>query len=198
VGGDRDIPVDVRVISATHRDLRAMVNAGTFREDLFFRLVVFPIELPPLRTRVGDLPLLIGHFLRHYATSMGLAVPEVSTTALQTLARHPWPGNVRELQNTIQFSLLASRGDEVRPEHLPPSVSLANGADASAPDDPDVVRLRDGATGDLRSYDDIERDVFRKARELNGGNMTRTAQALGVGRATLYRKLSPSPVPGPA
>ncbi len=191
VGGDREIPVDVRVISATHRDLRAMVAAGEFREDLFFRLVVYPIALPALRARTGDIPLLVGHFLRHYARRMGLAVPEVTGEALQHLARYRWPGNVRELQNAVQFALLASRGAAVGPEHLPPAILDGAGPDGPR-DDPDVVTLRDPATGDVRPFAAIEQDVLRKVRDLEGGNMTRTARALQIGRATLYRKLHPA------
>jgi DNA-binding NtrC family response regulator len=189
VAGDREFHVDVQVVSATHRDLRSMVAEGRFREDLYFRLVVYPIDLPSLRERVGDIPLLVGHFLRHYAKGMGLAVPEVTEAALRRLTRYPWPGNVRELQNVIQFALLASRGEPIEPSHLPANLGDAGQAGQVA-DDPDVVNLRDAVTGELRTFDDLELEIYHKARNLTGGNMSRTAQLLGIGRATLYRKLN--------
>jgi DNA-binding NtrC family response regulator len=192
VGGDREIPVSVRVISATHRDLRSMVDNGEFREDLYFRLVVYPIDLPPLRERFGDIPLLTGHFLRQFAKSMGLAVPDVTDNALRALSTHGWPGNVRELQNAIQYALLASRGNAIEIEHLPPSVSARGGPVASAAANPDVVHLRDPISGNVRTFAEIEHDVLRKARDLAGGNVSRTAQLLELGRATIYRKLGPA------
>ncbi len=189
VAGDREIHVDVQVVSATHRDLREMVAEGRFREDLFFRLVVYPIDLPPLRERVGDIPMLVGHFLRLYAKGMGLAVPEVAESTLRLLTRHLWPGNVRELQNVVQYALLASRGEPIEPSHLPGNVGGGT-PPGQVVDDPDVITLRDPVTGELRTFDDLELEIYTKARSLTGGNMSRTAQLLGVGRATLYRKLN--------
>ncbi len=188
VGGERDLPVDVRVISATHRDLQAMVAAGAFREDLFFRLVVYPIALPPLRERADDVPLLVGHFLREHAQTAGLAVPEISDAALRALASHSWPGNVRELQNAVQFALLAAQGGAIEPEHLPAGCR-EDASGAGALDDGDAVRLHDAATGQLRPFADLEQEILVKSLAHESGNMTRTAQRLGIGRATLYRKL---------
>jgi DNA-binding NtrC family response regulator len=122
VGGTGEIPIDVRIVCATHRDLRAEVEAGRFREDLYFRLVVYPIHLPPLRDRVEDIPTLVGHFLRSLSKDVGRDVQSISAEALEALGRHLWPGNVRELQNVVHRSLLACRGDEITLSDLPPDI----------------------------------------------------------------------------
>ncbi|HET8772470.1 MAG TPA: sigma 54-interacting transcriptional regulator [Thermoanaerobaculia bacterium] len=109
-GGGRAIPVDVRVIAATNQDLDEMVRQRTFRADLFYRLNVFPIRLPPLRERTGDIPLLAAHFVRRFAERQGKRIDEVPDPLLETLERHPWPGNVRELQNVIERAVIATTG----------------------------------------------------------------------------------------
>jgi formate hydrogenlyase transcriptional activator len=111
VGGERPIPVDVRVIAATNRDLEAAVADGEFRQDLFYRLHVFPIEAPPLRERKGDIPLLVEYFVRHYANRAGKNIRSIDTRALDLLQRYDWPGNVRELQNVIERSVILSAGE---------------------------------------------------------------------------------------
>jgi two-component system response regulator AtoC len=120
---------------------------------------------------------------------MGLAQPDITQKALRTLSSYSWPGNVRELQNAVQFALLACRGEPIDIQDLPVTVVGAPGQDRLASSDPDRVDLRDPLTGDLRTLQDIEREVLAKARDLTGGNMSRTAQLLGIGRATLYRKI---------
>src|SRR3954467_3223105 len=122
VGGSSEIPIDVRIVCATHRDLRAEVEAGRFREDLYFRLVVYPIHLPALRERVEDIPLLVGHFLRTLTSDVGRQIHRISPDVVEAMARHRWPGNVRELQNVVHRSLLACRGDEITLSDLPPDI----------------------------------------------------------------------------
>lgn len=188
VGGNREIPVDVRIISATNRNLRKMVEEGTFREDLYFRLVVFPITIPPLRERVGDVPLLLGHFLRHYSAEVGLAVPEVTEEALTCLAAYVWPGNIRQLQNVVQFALLSSIGEPLEVKHLPEEI--AESAEFAQPlSRRDAVDLFDPVTGKVKRFQELEKEIFLKVRALADGNITQAAQMLGVGRATIYRKL---------
>src|SRR5579864_908473 len=111
VGGSGAIPVDVRVIAATHRDLSAAVNAGHFRSDLFFRLNVFPIHAPPLRERREDIPDLVRHFLHHYSRRMGKPVTDVSPAALSLLTQYHWPGNVRELENIVERAMIVADGN---------------------------------------------------------------------------------------
>ncbi len=194
VGGSSESPIDVRIVCATHRDLRAEVEAGRFREDLYFRLVVYPIHLPALRDRIEDIPTLVGHFLRSLSADVGRDVHSISPEALEALARHPWPGNVRELQNVIHRSLLACRSDEVTLADLPPDIrELAlpvilpslhlNGSNGAArhrePSEEDVVPLRE-----------LERRAIQRALRATQGSVGRAAKLLGIGRATLYRRIA--------
>jgi len=189
VGGNQEIPVDVRIVCATHRDLRGEVDAGRFREDLYFRLVVYPIRLPPLRERVEDIPLLIVHFLEKLRARAPHGVRGLSAEALDALARHAWPGNVRELENVIHRSVLACRHDEIALADLPPDLRSLPAAAADATpressedllgDDDEVVPLRE-----------LEQRAIRKALRLTRGSVGRAAKLLGIGRATLYRRLA--------
>ncbi len=189
VGASSTVPVNVRVISATNQDLKAMMSAGEFREDLFYRLVVFLIVVPPLRSRPEDVPLLIGHFLGRYCEEMQLPLPRVSDDAMSCFLNYTWPGNVRELQNVVQVTILASQGDEIRPEHLPAAIletptyprAMPNGSG-------NTIQLIDPLTGRIKSLDQIELEVFLRVREIAAGSVTRTAEMLGVGRATIYRR----------
>lgn len=188
VGSSGEIEIDVRVLSATHRDLKAMMAAGEFREDLYYRLVVFPIQVPPLRDRRGDIPLLAGHYLRLYSGKVGATTGQLSDEALACLIHHDWPGNVRELQNTIQFALLAARGGDIRAEHLPAHVAQAARGLVAGGSGP-TLELLDPATGRVKPFERLEYEIFLRARAFCEGNVTRAAEALGVGRATIYRRL---------
>jgi DNA-binding NtrC family response regulator len=180
VGGTKVIDLDVRVISASNRDLGQLVADGSFRQDLFYRLVVFPIELPPLRQRKEDIPPLVEHFLAKYAGDAGQRMDRVLPAALDRLTAHDWPGNVRELENVIHRSLLVATGAELTPEDLPSE--LRGPAGTAAP--PGVT-----ATGEPRSLEELEREAIRHALEHFGGNLSDVARQLGIGRSTLYRKL---------
>jgi len=187
VGGSQEIPVDVRIVCATHRDLRGEVDAGRFREDLYFRLVVYPIQLPSLRNRVEDIPALVTHFLDKLRVRTAHGVRGLSAEALDALARHAWPGNVRELENVIHRSVLACRGQEIGLADLPPdlrSVSSPGASERQVGDDllgdeDEVVTLRE-----------LEQRAIRKALKLTRGSVGRAAKLLGIGRATLYRRLA--------
>jgi DNA-binding NtrC family response regulator len=193
VGGTGEIPIDVRIVCATHRDLRAEVEAGRFREDLYFRLVVYPVHLPPLRDRLEDIPTLVGHFLRSLSKDVGREVNSISPEALEALGRHHWPGNVRELQNVVHRSLLASRSDEITLADLPPDirelvlpailpaihVNGANGNRYQEPSEEDIVPLRE-----------LERRAIQRALRATHGSVGRAAKLLGIGRATLYRRIA--------
>ncbi|MCP4546412.1 MAG: sigma-54-dependent Fis family transcriptional regulator [bacterium] len=188
VGGEEEVDVDLRVISATNRDLNGMVKEGTFREDLFYRLVVYPLEIPPLRERKSDIPLLLGHYLRRYSEEIGIPLPEITDDVLRRLVAYEWPGNVREIQNVVQFALLASQGEPIETIHMPPTIPQGAISD-SVSEDGEMLNLIDPLTGLMKSFDRIEMEVFLRARELANGNMTRAAEMLGVGRATLYRRM---------
>ncbi len=188
VGSEQEIDVNVRVISATNRNLAAMVKEGTFREDLYYRLVVYPLEVPALRDRRPDIPLLLGHYFRKYSDEIGVSLPEMTDDALRVLVDYDWPGNVREIQNVVQFVLLACQGEPIELEHLPPSIPRKESG-PQGEKDLETLKLIDPLTGTMKPFDRIEMEVFLRARELTGGNMTRAAEMLGVGRATLYRRM---------
>ena len=173
VGGERSIEVKVRVISATNRDLKEEVRKGNFRDDLYYRLNVIPLRLPPLRERKNDIPLLVEHFLREAGKSSGSAPVKVSRKAMALLMDYRWPGNVRELQNAVQFAIVRCSGKEAGPEDLPLEI-----VEAAAP-----LQKR----GPARKLDIAG---VKAALAETGGNKARAARNLGVGRATLYRFLS--------
>ena len=178
VGGTTSIPIDIRVITATNRDLEHSVNVGKFREDLFYRIAAFPITIPPLRERREDIPLLAKHFLDKYATQAGKSISDISTLALQLLLQYDWPGNVRELENAIARAVLLETTGVLQAGNLPSQLSpvIALESDPSTP--MAILPLAE-----------IERQTLIYALEATGNNMTQAAQALGIGRVTLYRKL---------
>jgi PAS domain S-box-containing protein len=175
VGGEASVHVDVRVVSATNSDLRERVSAGTFRSDLFFRLCVVPLHLPPLRQRGADIILLAEAYLATLSEEAGLAAPVLSDSAKRALLDWRWPGNVRELINTLRFALVRSGGRTIELEDLPPNIG------ATRVHRPTTTRGRKRKL----SFDAVER-ALRRA----GGNKSQAAKALGVGRGTLYRYLS--------
>ena len=184
VGSRSERHVDVRVIAATHRDLEAMVKEKAFREDLFYRLSVVPVHVPPLRERREDIPLLIHHFLEIKAAKLGCAVPEVSPDAVALAMRHPFPGNVRELENAVEYALVtASEAKTLRAEHWPERMQRS--AETAAP----VVSFAPGA-----SLDDavaaLERDWIQKALRDSEGNISQAARLLGLSRQGLHNKLA--------
>ena len=177
VGGTETIRVDVRLITATNRDLEGLVAEGTFREDLYYRLNVVPLRMPPLRERGEDIPILAAHFLRLFAERWSKPVPEVTPEALALLCRYAWPGNVRELQHVAESMLVFSRGDPIAVHDLPPAIR----GDDRAPDSAD----RHSGTA-LR---DLERQAITQTLVATGGNRRKTAEILGIGLKTLYRKI---------
>ena len=194
VGSRRPTKVDVRIISATNRDLAQQVKEGRFREDLYYRLNVFPIEMPSLRERREDLPALVEHFLRRFNAEEGKSVPGVSPEALQMLMSYDWPGNVRQLENAVFRAIVLSDSGVLRPEDFPqitgvssplPGVALA-GRPANDVEPP--VTITD-SSGDLRTLDAIERDLIQFAIDHYSGHMSEVARRLGIGRSTLYRKV---------
>jgi DNA-binding NtrC family response regulator len=185
VGGSSEIRVDVRIIAATHRDLMAEVKVGRFREDLYYRLAVYPIQVPPLRERVSDIPLLADHVCKKLGGAARAPGCRFSEEALQALMRYRWPGNVRELENVIQRALLSCDGARIELAHLPAELSAlvlpslpATPVPTAGPCPGAVVPLRE-----------LERREILKALTVTNGSVTKAAKLLGLGRATLYRRL---------
>jgi len=188
VGGSGAIPVDLRVVSATHRDLAAMVETNRFRMDLFYRLNVVRIEIPPLRERLDDVPLLVQHFLDKQRRS-GVVVDGVADDALARLMEHDWPGNVRELENVIESALALAKGPWLRAADLPMGrnrrvlpLAVARAAAPEGAGTPALAALP-------LSLDAYERSALERALLESGGNATDAARRLGIGRSTFYRKL---------
>ena len=191
VGGTERVTVDVRFLSATNSDLEARVSSGAFREDLFFRLNVVRIEIPPLRDRRDDIPHLIAHFIQQWGAE------GISQEALEILKNYPWPGNVRELRNAIERGVVLSRKRTILPEHLPEPVlrprSKASGMDGRVAEVVDDIALAPDAprTGLHRLVEEKwERALLHRALEMTGGNQVRAARLLGINRLTLRKKIA--------
>jgi DNA-binding NtrC family response regulator len=187
VGGNVDITVDVRVVAATHRDLKRAVADGRFREDLYYRLNVVPIDLPPLRDRPEDVLPLAEHFIARFCRELGRVPARLDPTALEVLRGYAWPGNVRELRNVMERVVLLEADDVILSEHLPAEIvhpaaraGVATGAPAPAETFP---------VGIVRPLADVEKLAIVHALKVCGGNKTRAAQALGISRQTLRTKL---------
>jgi transcriptional regulator with PAS, ATPase and Fis domain len=181
VGSEETIEVDIRVIAATNRNLRDAVLQGKFREDLYFRLNVVDITLPPLSERTGDIPLLASRFLKEYSEKNGRQIEGMTPDALNILEAYAWPGNVRELRNTIEKMVVLSRSERLTARDVP-----ANIRDAVKSDTGVTLRTPVLASGSLA---ETERRKIMAVLEKNGGNRTRAAEELGISRRTLHRKL---------
>jgi len=184
VGGNRFIEVDVRVISATHRNLTAMVKEGDFREDLYYRLNVISLPLPPLRDRAGDIPLLAYHFFRRYAAQSGKDLKGIAPETLELLEQYPWPGNVRELQNVMERAVVLAEGETVSPADLPASLRLPQKAPAAAV--AEHLTLKDAKQQWVEA---LERDYLIVLLQKHQGNISQAAKTAGVDRKTIHRLL---------
>jgi two-component system NtrC family response regulator len=179
LGGNQTIPADVRIIAATNRDLEARVREGAFREDLFYRLNVVVLSIPPLRERKEDIPFLIDHFLQRFATENGKRIEGISREARDLLLKYAYPGNVRELENIIERAVVISRESVISVEDLP----FGGGA-------PEVREDSDREGGVLRdSVEDLERRLILEAMEKAGDHQTRAAEILGISERMLRYKL---------
>jgi DNA-binding NtrC family response regulator len=210
VGSKRPVKVDVRIISATNRDLALAVKEGRFREDLYYRLNVYPVEAPSLAQRREDVPALVEHFIRHFNVEEGKRVVSATPETLVMLEAFDWPGNVRQLENAVYRAIVLCDGPYLQPHDFPaisgiaapaPDAAPAHAAAAmSAPSASDTplaalpalpdapVRILD-EKGHLRTLEEIERDLIQHAIEVYAGHMSEVARRLGIGRSTLYRKV---------
>jgi two-component system response regulator HydG len=178
LGGKVELEVDVRVLCATNRDLKSEIKAQRFREDLFFRLNVFQVALPPLRERREDVPILVQHFIEKFNSESGKRVQGVHPDALEVLRNYEWPGNIRELKNAIERAVILCDGELILRDQLPPDMA-GRGPDKQA------FRLPYGLT-----LDAVEKEYILGSLQRNGGNKARTAEILGVSEKTLYNKLN--------
>ncbi|MFZ5812841.1 MAG: sigma-54-dependent transcriptional regulator [Thermodesulfobacteriota bacterium] len=185
VGGDRPIGVDVRIVAATNRDLKREVEEGRFREDLYYRLNVLVLSVPPLRDRRGDIPLLARHFLEKFARKNRKDIKEFSHGALEALVRYDWPGNVRELENAVERGVILAAGGYLTERELPPGVATILAAQ------PSPAAGQGTAVPDLagQPLEDIEQRAILATLKETGGNKSEAARLLGITRATLHKKL---------
>jgi DNA-binding NtrC family response regulator len=214
VGAKKPIRVNFRLISATNRDMIRLVKDGKFREDLYYRLNVFPISVPPLRDRIEDVPELARHFLARFAAEEGRRVTSISGQALDLLTRYSWPGNVRQLENAMfravvlsdgyeltinEFPQIAAQLEGFRSANVAPPARAASqpvmlGAERTVPQ---TIAIGNGVLGiqaitdqgEIRPLEDVEADMIRLALGRYRGHMTEVARRLGIGRSTLYRKM---------
>ncbi len=177
LGGSAEISVDVRVLAATNRNLEAAIRDSRFREDLYYRLNVFAIELPPLSEHSEDIPALVEHFMRELEVPAGKTVSGVDAEALEGLKGFRWPGNVRQLRNVIERALIVTKGPLIGAADLPPDLKRAGTGS-------DVLEIKLGA-----SLDEVERNLIKRTVEFAGGNKSRAAEILGVSLKTLYNRL---------
>jgi DNA-binding NtrC family response regulator len=191
VGGVKTTRVQVRLIAATSRDLTREIAAGRFREDLFYRLNVVPIHLPPLRQRREDIPLLVEHFRQKYNARLRKNVEKIEDEALACLLAYPWPGNIRELENVLERTILFSEGPRIRTDDLPASLRKPADAPAAAESQPTAPSgppgpLKEIVKGQVQA---LERDLIVRGLEVTGGNVTRTAKLLKISRKSLQMKM---------
>lgn len=214
VGAGKAVPVNVRVISATHRNLEDSVRQGLFRDDLYFRLNVFKIGLPPLRARQEDIPALAAHFINRFSASENTRVNQISDEALALLKNYNWVGNVRELENTLHRATVLCEGEVIRPDDVIFENAGATIPSGTTPQATDIspITANDQASsfhqeeishamlspytvsllnddGTFRSMDDLEQDAMHHAIDYHNGNITRAAKSLGIAKSTFYRKM---------
>ncbi|MCG5244997.1 sigma-54-dependent transcriptional regulator [Methylorubrum extorquens] len=213
VGGKRAVRVDIRLISATNRSLLDLVKQGKFREDLYYRLNVFPMTLPPLRARREDIPDLVRSFCARFAAEEGKRLRGITAEAMALLSRYPWPGNVRQLENALFRAVVLADGDELTVAEFPQIAAQVEGFDVRIPPlptqaplpagglepvreivrvevrDPHAMSLVVEDTGDMKTMEAVEAEVIRFALQFYRGRMSEVSRRLGIGRSTLYRKL---------
>jgi DNA-binding NtrC family response regulator len=181
VGGNREKAVDVRVLAATHADLEAQVREGRFRQDLFFRLAGFPVQVPPLRERREDIPLLAQHFVEMFAIEMGVTPPSITPDSLALLTDYAYPGNVRELKNGIERALIESGGKDIQKQHLHLSADVATPTASSSTPSFDDLPL---------NLERAEWTLMQRALAQTKGNVAKAARLLGINRTKIYRRMA--------
>ena len=201
LGGNKKISVDLRIISATNRKLEQDVASGKFREDLYYRLVVYPITMPGLRERKEDIPLLVNHFLKKYKNEMPKIITTVSSLVMEALMRYDWQGNVRQLENVIYRAMVATRSETIEIENLPPeiqkhsahgSIIQDNSLNPPTPSEGTAVFATSRSQTPVTTaatIQEMEKNALVEALKIAGGNVEQVAKSLGISRATCYRKI---------
>jgi DNA-binding NtrC family response regulator len=207
VGGRKSVRVDIRLISATNKSLLDLVKQGRFREDLYYRLNVFPMTLPPLRARREDVPDLVRSFITRFAAEEGKRLRGITAEAMALVMRYDWPGNVRQLENALFRAVVLADGDELTVAEFPQIAAQVDGFDVRIPPAPSLseagpvreivrVEVRDphamtlvDEAGEVRKLEALEADIIRFALQHYRGHMSEVSRRLGIGRSTLYRKL---------
>ena len=184
VGDNQKIQVDTRVICATNKNLESLIKEGSFREDLYYRIAVFPIEVPALRDRVEDLPLLCTHFLKKYQEDIGKEILSVSDEAMQILQNYSWPGNIRQLENILHQAMIVTSYDTIDADCLPEGV-----CDPSTPAIENISEKTSNDSTTLTPFHDVVKQTLKQALEQTDGNIPGAAKALGISRSTFYRML---------
>jgi DNA-binding NtrC family response regulator len=189
VGGNKTIKVNVRIISATNKKLEDEVDKGNFRKDLYYRINVYPIDLPPLRERKDDIPILVGHFIKKLSMKDSKKIKRITPEALKLLEEYPWPGNIRELENVLERAVISSQNDNLRIEDFP----ILSEKKVEYESEPKIEKKPNNDfidfDRDILPMEDVEKNYLKYALKLSGGNISKTAKKLKIGRATLYRKL---------
>jgi len=186
VGGIKDITIDVRVIAATNRNLLDNISSGTFREDLYYRINVFPIHIPPLRERTDDISIIAAFFLDTFSRSFGRDFKELSPEAVRLMERYRWPGNIRELRNVIERICIMKSGPALLPEHLPQEIRGISAPAAQSFAPTAVLPIENGLDDAVMNF---EKNIIRQALEKTGGNVLQTASMLKIPRGTLRYKM---------
>ena len=176
VGGEETVETDVRVIAATNRNLEEEITKGNFREDLYYRLNVVHIHVPPLRERKDDIPLMVSSFLKEFAKENGKNITSIDSRARSALYKYDWPGNIRQLRNCMESAVVMCAGDTLTLDDFPPTISQNTAQD--------FVQIPNGIT-----LEEAEKIYIQESLAVNQGNKSKTAEVLGIGRKTLHRKL---------
>ncbi|MBT5765079.1 MAG: sigma-54-dependent Fis family transcriptional regulator, partial [Nitrospina sp.] len=184
VGDTKKIHVDTRVICATNKDIKTLIAKETFREDLYYRLAVFPIEVPALRDRPEDIPLLCTHFLKKHQEDIGKEILSVSDEAMQVLQEYSWPGNIRQLENTLCRAMIVTSYDTIDTDCLPEGVF-----DSSTPADEQINQKTSNDSTNLTPYHEVVKQTLKQALQQTDGHIPDAAKALGISRSTFYRML---------
>jgi DNA-binding NtrC family response regulator len=193
IGGVKSIKVDIRVIAATNQDLETLVRQGNFREDLYYRLNVIPIRVPPLRDRVSDIPLLVAHFLKEFSTKKKKPAKRLSPQSMDLLIRYPWPGNIRELENLVERLVILTEGDIVEVEDLPQRFREGN---SLGPGTESIDFPQEGLNLP-QALQEFERRLILKALERSNWVKSRAAQLLNLNRTTLIEKMKKQQISTP-
>ena len=193
IGGSRTIEVDVRILAATNKDLEKAVAEGEFREDLYYRLNVIPVHVPPLREREGDVPLLVRHFLKVHCEKKEISPKRISKAALESLERYPWPGNVRELENVMERMVILTEGDEIGLEDLPRRMRIDEKPSVNP-----TLEIGDDGIDLKETLDEIESRLILQALAMAGGVKNKAARLLGLNRTTLIEKMKKKNISFPA